>query len=77
MNGFNVTGSHFGRSASDPIDLATGQVPWVAVILCLVLNFMFTLTFTCIETIGPPYTGANPGLKWGVEQNGYERVWRQ
>mmetsp|Transcript_19559 Transcript_19559/g.33619 ORF Transcript_19559/g.33619 Transcript_19559/m.33619 type:complete len:603 (-) Transcript_19559:63-1871(-) len=63
-------GSHFGRSASDPIDLATGQVPWVAVILCLVLNFMFTLTFTCIETIGPPYTGANPGLKWGVEQNG-------
>jgi MFS family permease len=46
-------------------------IPWKPVIICLLLNFAVTLTFTALETIGPPYTAANTGLRWTLPwQNG-------
>ncbi len=44
------------------------SIPWLPVIICLLLNFAITLTFTALETIGPPYT--KELLDWGQWQNG-------
>jgi hypothetical protein len=40
--------------ADEPLESSVAT-PWKGVIVCLVLNFIFTLPFTCLETIGPPY----------------------
>lgn len=44
------------------------SIPWLPVVICLLLNFAITLTFTALETIGPPYT--KNLLGWEQWQNG-------
>lgn len=55
--------------ADEPLESSL-TTPWRAVVVCLTINFVFTLPFTCLETIGPPYTASNPHLRWGTVANG-------
>jgi MFS family permease len=61
----NYGNAHGGAAVASNL-----PIPWAAVIVCLFLNFSITLTFTSLETIGPPYTEANPGLQWSEWQTG-------
>jgi MFS family permease len=61
---------NYGNAHGGSVMASNVPIPWAAVIVCLFLNFSITLTFTSLETIGPPYTEANPGLKWSEWQTG-------
>jgi MFS family permease len=61
---------NYGNAHGGSVLASNLPIPWAAVVVCLFLNFSITLTFTSLETIGPPYTESNPGLKWQEWQTG-------